>query len=219
MVSAMIRPMRPPFAPQVLDGVIEAISWAYAVNREHHDPEIGHDEGSFGYLLYKSITHRLPIVLASSDLARVELIDGAAVVIQGDARLRVYRTGTSEFDDPWTSFPSNRGAAPTMASINSQQLRLFPEFDRSVPFPGGLEFIVSHFGTAATGFRAAYLCLPVGVADDRVRRWAWLTQVFRVGDLAAARAAEELPVAVPIPPTPVRLRPLPEAAPGASDER
>ena len=191
-----------PFSPDLLRCTVDTLQHVYAVNRDHTDPELGHDETSHGVLLYKSINHFLPGAIAALPGVRSEIESGSLRLVEGDRSFRCFRIGYSEFDDPWTSFPHNRGAAPAMAASNVEQLRLFEDL-ASGGEPAGLEYIVGHCGSWLRGLRAVHLCLPLGRADERVRQWLSVRTIYRAD---ADESQGWQPVIVPEPP----VRPTPE---------
>lgn len=200
---------QPPFTRDLLGRVVDTLRHVYEVNRDHTDTELGHDETSHGVLLYKSITHFLPGNVAGLRRVRSEIQNGSLLVREGDYALRCFRIGYTEFDDPWTSFPHNRGAAPAMAASNAEQLRLFDNLGGAGE-PEGLEYIVGDCGNWLGGLRAVHLCLPLGRADERVRQWLALETIYRADE---DEALDRWPIVTPEPPitpTPepvVRLRP------------
>lgn len=198
-----------PFSPYLLRSTTETLHHVYGVNRDHTDPDLGHDETSHGVLLYKSINHFLPGAIAALPGVRSEIESGSLRVIEGDRSFRCFRIGYSEFDDPWTSFPHNRGAAPAMAASNVEQLRLFDHLNSGIE-PAGLEYILGHCGSWLRGLRAVHLCLPLGRADERVRQWLSVMTLYRA-DADEGRGLQPVFVPhAPIAPTPeptVRLRP------------
>jgi len=107
-----------PFSDAVIDAYIGVIRQAYEANGDRIDPDLGHNDGSFRYLIYQTITHFLPGAMRPFEDVRIEQDNSVFVVRQGAFGLRAYPIGTSEFDDPWTSFPSNRGGAPAAAAQN-----------------------------------------------------------------------------------------------------
>lgn len=213
-----MEPVPLPFSSQVLDAYVCVIRQAYEANGDRIDPDLGHNEGSFRYLLYQSVTHFLPGAMRDLNV-RIEQDNSAFVVREGAFGLRAYPIGTSEFDDPWTSFPSNRGGAPAAAAQNQIQMAMFPEETLHPKSAGvGTEYILGHCGTSIGGLRAVHLCLPVGSSfDETVRQWAQVHTIFRADtdqSPARLRPAGPLPIApiVVTPPPIVVLRPDEEQA-------
>lgn len=206
-----------PFSQPLLDRYVAVIQRAYDVNEEHHDPDLGHTDGSFFYLLYESIKYFLPGALSDIRAALVELDSNAVVVTEGTRSLRSYHIGASEYDDPWTSFPKNDRGAPATAAHNAEQLRIFS--DEQLVAPGeiaGLHYILGHCGTPERGLRAVYLCLPYGAfADDRIRRYLHVWPIFRPDGTTVTPAYTERPPSqspvVQVSRAPVTLRPRSDA--------
>src|SRR5688500_12539365 len=88
-----------PFSRKVLDAYVGVIEHAYEVNGDLIDPDIGHTEGGFRYLLSLSIMHFLPGAMRDLDI-RIVRDNNVFVVREGSFGLRTYAIGTSEFDDP-----------------------------------------------------------------------------------------------------------------------
>ena len=201
-----------PFSREVLDAYLGVIGQAYEANGDRIDPDLGHNEGSFRYLLYQTITHLLPGAMKDLDV-RIVLDNSVFVIREAEYGLRSYPIGTSEFDNPWQSFPSNRGGAPAAAALNQMQIAMFPEETLHGEKAGvGTEYILGHCGTSMAGLRAVHLCLPVGFSyDETVRQWAQVYTIYRAdSDESAAplRPSRPLPVApvVVTPPPLVALR-------------
>jgi hypothetical protein len=209
-----------PFSEAVLEAYIGVIRQAYEANGDRIDPDLGHNEGSFRYLIYQTITHFLPGAMRPFEDVRIESDNSVFVVRQGAFGLRAYPIGTSELDDPWTSFPSNRGGAPAAAAQNQIQMAMFPEATLHPENAGrGTEYILGHCGTSLSGLRAVHLCLPVGSrVDETVRQWASVHTIYRAdtddGTMAWLPGLGPLPVApvVVTPPPMVALRPDDEQA-------
>jgi len=208
-----------PFSREVLDVYVGVIRQAYEANGDRIDPDLGHTEGSFRYLLYQTITNFLPGAMREFDDTRIEQDNSVFVVRQGAFGLRAYPIGTSEFDDPWTSFPSNRGGAPAAAAQNQIQMAMFPEATLHPESAGrGTEYILGHCGTSITGLRAVHLCLPVGSrSDETVRQWATVQTIYRAG--TDDGSLTWLPSPSPLPVAPVVVTPPPMVALRTDDEQ
>lgn len=169
-----------PFSREVLEAYLSVIGQAYEANGDRIDPDLGHNEGSFRYLLYQTITHLLPGAMKDLDVRIVE-DNSVFVVREGVYGLRSYPIGTTEFDDPWRSFPSNKGGAPAAAAANQMQIAMFPEETLHAGTAGvGTEYILGHCGTSIAGLRAVHLCLPVGYSyDETVHQWAEVQTIYR----------------------------------------
>lgn len=212
----MTEPAPLPFSPEVLAAYVGAIRQAYEANGDKIDPEIGHNEGSFRYLVYQTTTFFLPGAMRGLSV-EIEQDNNALVVREGGRGLRAYPIGTSEFDNPWESFPTNRGGAPAAAALNRMQMPLFDEATLHPRSDGlGTEYILGHCGTSIDGLRAVHLCLPVGFSsDETVRQWAWVRTIFRAG-------TDEMPAWVPtpgpVPIAPIVVTPQPVVALRADEE-
>jgi hypothetical protein len=196
-----------PFSRPLLDAYVSTMAFAYEANAQLIDPDLGHDEATFRYMVYKSLKHLVPGNIRDLG-ATVESDNGALVVRQGGNSLRSYAIGRSEHDDPWTSFPLNRNGAPAAAAQNADQLRLFPDLGAGeATWAPGATYILGHCGTHLTGLRAVHLCLPHGShADETVKRWIWVRTIYRA-DMDRPplwplpdRPRPVAPPVVPIPP-------------------
>lgn len=201
-----------PFSHEVLKAYLAVIGQAYEANGDRIDPDLGHNEGAFRYLLYQTVTHFLPAAVKDIPNVRIELDNSVYVVREGTFGLRSYAIGTSEFDDPWRSFPSNRGGAPAAAAVNQIQMAMFAEETLHPVRAGvGTEWILGHCGTSISGLRAVHLCLPVGLsADETVRQWAEVHTIYRT-DADDQAIGSRLPTG-PLPVAPVVVTPPPLVA-------
>jgi hypothetical protein len=195
-----------PFSVDVLDAYVMTLAQAYEANGPLIDPELGHSEGAFRYLVYQTVLHFLPGNLRGLRVG-LEEDNNALVLIENGNRLRAYPIGRSELDDPWTSFPTNRHGAPAAAAANAQLPLFRPEDLTPALGSMGTNYILGHCGTSLTGLRAVHLCLPVGRSfDETVRRWHWLKTIYRAD-------SDQLPLALqatgPIPPAPTVITPPP----------
>ena len=197
-----------PFTRPLLDAYVATLAHAYEANAQLIDPDLGHDEATFRYKLYKSVKHLVPGNIRDLE-ATVESDSGALVVRQNGNSMRSYAIGRSEFDDPWTSFPLNEHGAPAAAAQNADQLRLFPDLGAGdATWTPGAIYILGHCGTYLTGLRAVHLCLPSGSrADETIKRWIWVRTIYRAGtDRPPLWQPPDgprpvAPPVVPIPPT------------------
>lgn len=197
-----------PFSPAVIDAYVGTINQAYDLNGDRIDPEIGHNEGAFRYLVYQTISFLLPGNMRGLPVQIVQ-DNNSLVVREGERGLRAYPIGSSEFDNPWESFPTNRGGAPAAAARNSIQMSMFEETELHPESDGqGLEYILGHCGTSLLGLRAVHLCLPLGLYLDEktIRQWGWVRSVWR-----ADRDGPPMPTTRPGPSpiAPVVLTPRP----------
>lgn len=206
-----------PFSREVLEAYVAVIGQAYEANGDRIDPDLGHNEGSFRYLLYQTITHLLPGAMKHLAV-RIVQDNSVYVVREGAFGLRSYPIGTTELEDPWRSFPSNRGGAPAAAATNQMQIAMFPEETLHPENAGvGTEYILGHCGTSMTGLRAVHLCLPVGFSyDETVRQWAQVHTIYRT-DRDDDVAAPRLPTG-PLPIAPIVVTPPPLVALRSDEE-
>ena len=202
-----------PFSRNLINTFVGTIKRAYRRNQDSYDASIGHTIASFRFMLYESVKYYLPGDMQGISGAIVTLENNAIVVHQGMRTLRSYPVGTSEHDDPWTSFPNNTRGAPGAAASNADQLRLFSAAELNAPGDlMGLSYFLGHCGTPEAGLRAVHLYLPYGgFADERVRRYLQVWTVYRAGgDGSPDRGPSRPPPStVPIESTPepvVRLR-------------
>jgi hypothetical protein len=198
-----------PFSRPLLDAYIATLATSYEANAQLIDPDLGHDEATFRYMVYKSVKALVPGNVRGLG-AEVDSDSGALVIQQGSNSLRSYGIGRSEFDDPWTSFPLNRNGAPAAAAQNADQLRLFPDLSASdATWAQGATYILGHCGTFVTGLRAVHLCLPYGSsADETVKRWIWVRTLYRADtDQPPLWSPPDgpRPVAPPIVPSPPQV--------------
>ncbi len=168
-----------PFSRPLLDAYVGTLAQAYEANGPLIDPDLGHNEGAFRYLVYQTANYLLPGNLRG---LRVDLEqdNNTLVLRENGNKLRAYPIGRSEKDDPWTSFPTNRHGAPAAAAENGQ-LELFSRIEVDpLAVREGTNYILGHCGTSLTGLRAVHLCLPVGRSyEETIRRWVWVRTIYR----------------------------------------
>jgi hypothetical protein len=172
----------------------------YEVSQEHHDPSVGHDNLSFGTLVWRSGNFFLS--------AAVKAMGGSAEVINqslqmrfGDVELRHHKLGISEEDDFWHSFPNHPGPAARMLgrSANVQLELQLPEEEIREFF----DWVLGSYGNPEDGLRAVVLHAVGGsrALDGTISRWEAVIPLFdaRVGAaLPVSAVSLERPVAAEV---------------------
>lgn len=173
------------FTPATLGSLVRSLRRAYETACEHHEPERGGNEATFGYGLYHYAVHELCHeaerapekvaieVTSKQPLFRLQI---------GPYEVACHRVGLSERESIWTAFPKNEGAALSMVE---EQFRM-PLFG----FGGGVEsarkLILAHLGNADEGMRAVYLCIPGKTDGGRITGWLFARPIFRADDKTLA---------------------------------
>lgn len=167
------------FTENVTRTFVSAVQRAYETAREHHDPDRGSNEATFGFQLYHFNVHELSRCGDEPDpVLSVKSKNPTFRITVGDYELCCHRVGRNATDDIWRSTPSNEGAACTMVE---EQLWL-----ANVPKRVGIEqarkLVIAHLGNAEDGLGAIYLCVPGKVRNDRVVEWAYAHQIWGVAE-------------------------------------
>lgn len=169
------------FTPAVIAAIVEALGAAYNTACEHHVPEHGSNETTFGFNLYHHAVHELCKVVEDKAVED-DAVDDVAVLSRnptfrlgvGEFALACHRVGGSDRENIWTSFPKNEGAACTMVE---EQLWL-PGYAQHLGIDKARKLILAHFGSAEDGFRAAYLCIPGKTERGRITAWIFVKPLW-----------------------------------------
>ncbi|MBK8410157.1 MAG: hypothetical protein IPL19_19545 [Sandaracinaceae bacterium] len=200
------------FNPATTEILVRSLRRAYGTACEHHEPERGGNEATFGYGLYHYAVHELCLEAERASDEVTEHVTQRQVIknvtsrrVTNDVtsckvtmavsskrplfRLQIgpyevacHRVGLSERESIWTAFPKNEGAA---LSMMEEQFRM-PLFG----FGGGVEsarkLILAHLGNADEGMRAVYLCIPGKTEGGRITGWLFARPIFRADEKTAA---------------------------------
>jgi hypothetical protein len=107
--------------PEVHAAITRAITTAYDVNVERHDPGVGDDRMTFGQHCWKSGSYYLKREFDELPEGRAEYNNQSLDINIGRAKLRLHKLGESEEDDPRHAFPDHPGPA---ARLGPEQLEL-----------------------------------------------------------------------------------------------
>src|SRR6185503_14048890 len=101
------------FTVEVIAVLVDALRAAYETACEHHVPDQGSDDQTFGFNLYKFAVHE---ECKAATLKGMEVLSRNPTfrLGVGEYELACHRVGSSEREDIWGSFPNNDGAACTM---------------------------------------------------------------------------------------------------------
>ena len=170
------------FEPATTELLVRSLRRAYETACEHHAPERGGNEATFGYGLYHYAVHELcreaergspqvdVQVTSKQPLFRLQI---------GVYELACHRVGLSERESIWTAFPKNEGAAISMVE---EQFRM-PLFGfGNAGAASARKLILAHLGNADEGMRAVYLCIPGKTDGGRITGWLFARPLFRADD-------------------------------------
>lgn len=162
------------FPDDLCDLLVNAISKSYAANIAIHDSNLGHDNMSFGLLIYKSNRHHL-LDLADKD-ERIKIAQNGSKFVANinGVLLSPYRVGDAFDLIPDESFPKNRVGAFAFVAQNHAQLKLFetrPEAeiwtDDRLP-----AVILAHTGNYENGLSNVFLGVPSEYDDlKQITKW------------------------------------------------
>jgi len=175
------------FTDSVVKLLVAALVRAYDTACEHHVPDEGADEQTFGFNLYKFTVHQVCRAIETSDcgLSLAERRPRFRFRV-GDYELACHSVGSSEHQNIETSFPGNDGAVGEMVE---EQLWL-----TGVPKAQGVErarkLILAHLGDPEGGLRAVYLCVPGRLKHGKIVEWQYTLALWIVGTESAVGARD-----------------------------
>jgi len=169
--------------PAFQAAIVQALRLTYEENQDRYDPEVGHDAITFGSSVWRSGVFFLSKELGAVKGVATEEINQSLSILTGRCRLRVHKLGTSERDNPETSFPNNPGPASRMGGEDRQLV-----FDLSEPDATEyLDWVIGHYGSADDGLRAVRF-QAVGserALDGKISRWEAIETIFDASEGAA----------------------------------
>lgn len=173
------------FVPAINGSFVSALRRAYNTTCEHHVPELGSDETTFGFNLYAHAVHELGleakqhphtlVVASKKPLFRLSA---------SEYTLACHRVGRSEKQDIRSSFPQNDGAAPAM--VEEQLWLSGAGFKPEINVKKARNLILAHLGNPDEGLRAVYLCIPDKTDKGRISSWAFTYPIWRADDETGA---------------------------------
>jgi hypothetical protein len=170
--------------PAFQAAVVGALARTYEENQDRHDPGIGHDAITFGSAVWRSSVFFMRRSLAEVSGVSTEEVNQSLSILAGRCRLRVHKLGTSELENPETSFPNSVGPASRMGGGDRQL-----ELDLGEPAATEyLDWVIGHYGSADDGLRAVRL-QAVGserALDGKIARWESIETIFDVREVAPA---------------------------------
>lgn len=182
------------FSASTTDRLVRSLRRAYATACEHHVPERGSNEVTFGINLYFHAVHEICEEAAREpDLLDVTSRQPIFRLQAGAFELACHRVGLSERESIWSSFPKNEGAACLMVEeqLWLPGIDLAPRFDLAA----ARKLVLAHQGNADEGMRAAYLCIPGRTEGGRITGWVFARPLFRADERRAPR--ESRPALLP----------------------
>jgi hypothetical protein len=175
------------FTPDRAGWLVRAVRDAFEANREHYDPDIGHDRCAFGLLVYKSKCHFLEIAARQDSSVQPSSIRRNPSFSLRIGRFEISTYSASEMVgvDEAECFPNNRVRAPLLAAQNSNQLPLF--LDDSQVSDQPIHVCLVHVGDPERGLDSIFLGVPNGVDErQRICSYAAKLELWSSGDELSA---------------------------------
>jgi hypothetical protein len=190
------------FTDDILNDLIECIQNAYAATALAHDPSVGHDAASFGFLNYKSRVHYLKQLHDDKRGILVARLHPFFSLQIGEFKLSSYNAGDSSETELAKCFPRNKGRAVKVTELNAKQLTLdlgLAEEDDS----HCRHLILCDLGDAINGLRRLFIGVPVEAENGKMcSRWS---QYFAIWESPALNFAPQGGPIAPVPVAPVEL--------------
>lgn len=188
---------------EVQAALVRALQQTYEVSQEHHDPSVGHDNLSFGTLVWRSGNFFLGRAVKAAG-GSAEVNNQSLQMRFGQVELRHHKLGISEEDDYWSSFPNHPGPAARMLGRSVLQLEIPLSGE---PIREYHDWVLGSYGNPEDGLRAVVLH-AVGnsrALDGTISRWEAVVPLFdaRVGAaLPVSPLSIERPAAAAVEVTP-----------------
>lgn len=195
------------FMPDLNNAIVRALERAYETACEHHVPERGGNEVTFGFTLYNYAVHELCGLAGVVDSVAVNSRHPVFRLRVGQYELACHRVGNSERDNIWSSFPNNDGAVSTMFE---EQLWL-PAVREHMHVEDARKLILAHLGNSEDGLRAVYLCVPGKTDSGRIIAWVAAHRVWRADEATAAVTPQRPLIREEVVPEPTVRRRTPAA--------
>lgn len=177
------------FTPERQAILLAALQRGYRTAQEHHDPDRGGNESTFGYSLYHFNVHELTQAAASNPSLGMEVVfeNQAFRLRAGKYLVACHRVGQFATDDIWTRFPENNGAAHRLVRRQGWLPGMEPRIDAA------RSIVLAHLGNTDTGLEALHLCIPVAEDESRITEWGFAQEVWRIGASSAAGSRADAP--------------------------
>jgi hypothetical protein len=177
------------FAAEATAPLVRCLRRAYETACEHHVPQRGSNEVTFGINLYFHAVHELcQQADQSPGLVTIPTRQPIFRMRMGEFELACHRVGLSERESIWTSFPKNEGAACLMVEEQLWLPGLAPTFDLT----RARKLILAHLGNADEGMRAVYLCIPGRTDSGRITSWVFARAIYRADEKTVLAPAPSL---------------------------
>lgn len=208
------------FTQDIRNDLVECIQNAYAASAAAHDPSVGHDAASFGFLNYKSRVHYLRQLKDDKRGIAVARLHPFFSLQVGEFKVSAYNAGDSTETELAKCFPRNRRRARKVAGLNAQQLTLDLNLPDEEDDSNCRHLILCDLGDAINGLRAVFIGVPVETDNGKISRWSshypiWERPAldFAPGDSPfGPHQAPVVPVET-IQPVKLVLKPKPKALP------
>lgn len=201
-------------------GIVNALDQAYAVRSALHDPSIGDDNQSFGFLVYKSECYFLSRFVEEDGYEEgLSLFEpGQLFALQaGRFVLAPYRLPYRPWKGPEKVFPYNQNGAGFLAQMNYERLRQVSMFsDDHGPQVG---IVIAHTGDSETGLQSVSLREPIEQMNGRITAWGHIERLWpdSEDDAEGGGGTPTFPPEEPISEPPIGLKEIPgETREGAS---
>lgn len=216
---------------QFVSTAVRVIRRVYEDNAERHDPAVGDDATTFGFILYRNSWFQLEQEVALLDSFTSARPSGSLVITGQGVRLHVYRFGNDasvNIDGFRLDEESQSVTKQMIARSNADQMALdFADAEESLPLSDPTlvedlrDLVIVHAGNPDDGCCRIWLGAPVTADDTSSSGWAWQETVWMIepGESAAdlGPASPATPPHHTMPEPEIELRPVAES-PAADDQ-
>lgn len=183
------------FTEAIQQDLIHSIQNAYDVNMPIHDPSVGHDAASFGFLNYKTKTFNLKNLAKEDNEISIARSNPYLSLQVGDFQLSAYNAGdASMVDDLMECFPRNKNRATEVTKENVVQLRLDLNLPEELDDSQCRHLVLCDVGDPINGMAAIFIGVPVKTEKGKISKWSHQWVIWNRSDFDFA------PTDVPIGP-------------------
>jgi len=196
------------FTGSIQQDLIDCLQNAYDVNMPIHDPSVGHDPASFGFLNYKTKTFNLKnLAGVNPDIAIARANPYLSLQI-GEFRLSAYNAGdASMVEDLMECFPRNKNRAPEMTKENAVQLRLDLNLPEELDDSDCRHLVLCDVGDPFNGMAAVFIGVPVKTEKGKISKWSHQWVLWQRADFDFAPGDTPIGPVGPVAPV-ERIQPL-----------
>lgn len=177
--------LRRTFTNTILDDLVKSLHQSYDKNLLLYDPNIGHDETTFGFMIAKSRIHFICEAAIRNPAIKILKRSPYVYFQVGDFFVSSYRVGDSLDEDIATLFPKNRNRAWKLAKENRTPFLPFAELDdfegnqnEEVDDSDFRQIILADIGNSEEGLCGAFLGIPSKFDKGNRTITGWSSQVM-----------------------------------------